>query len=68
MQPPQPMTAEQEKLAKEKAKKKKRDENKPINLPDPPELIVDDQGERWQRGKLLGSVSVERYRETWLSR
>lgn len=42
----------------EKPKEKKKVQEKPINLPDPPEIIIDEQGTRWARGKLLGSVSV----------
>jgi hypothetical protein len=42
----------------DKPKEKKKVQEKPINLPDPPEIIVDEQGTRWARGKLLGSVSM----------
>ncbi|PWN23349.1 Pkinase-domain-containing protein [Microstroma glucosiphilum] len=44
----------------EKPKEKKKVQEKPINLPDPPEIIVDEQGTRWARGKLLGSGGFAR--------
>lgn len=43
-----------------KEKPKKATQEKPINLPDPPEVMVDEQGVKWWRGSLLGSVSMQR--------
>lgn len=45
---------------KEKHKSKKEAVEKPINLPDPPQIIVDHSGVEWVRGKLLGSGGFAR--------
>lgn len=47
----------------EKQAKKKAAVEKPINLPDPPQVIVDDHGVEWVRGRLLGSGGFARVYE-----
>ncbi|CAO1620823.1 unnamed protein product [Sympodiomycopsis kandeliae] len=52
--------AEQQQLPPPKEKAKKKQHEKPINLPDPPQIIVDESGVEWDRGKLLGSGGFAR--------
>lgn len=41
-------------------KSKKPAQEKPVNLPDPPASLVDNEGVQWTRGRLLGSGGFAR--------
>ena len=43
-----------------KQKEKKAAQEKPVNLPDPPQAVVDNEGVQWTRGRLLGSGGFAR--------